>query len=177
LGIEYLHDRCIIYRDLKPENIFLDHKGNVRVGDFGLSRPDMDMNEFAYSFCGSPEYMAPEMLLKVGHTYTVDYYCLGALLYELVTGLPPYYSHNTDAIYESILSEDLTFPEHIKLSSELKDLLFRLLEKHPMNRMGVQSGIKEIFLHPWLKKINMKDLLELKIPPPIKPDILAFNFD
>lgn len=137
----------------------------------------MDMNEFAYSFCGSPEYMAPEMLLKVGHTYTVDYYCLGALLYELVTGLPPYYSHNTDIIYESILSEDLTFPENIKLSSELKDLLQRLLEKHPMNRMGVRSGIKEIFLHPWFKKINMKDLLELKIPPPIKPDILAFNFD
>ena len=73
----------IIYRDIKPENILLDIDGNARIGDFGLSKPDMDINEFAYSFCGSPEYMAPEMLLKVGHTYTVDYYCLGALLYEL----------------------------------------------------------------------------------------------
>lgn len=57
LGIEYLHDRCIIYRDIKPENILLDHEGHVRVGDFGLSKPDMDINEFAYSFCGSPEYI------------------------------------------------------------------------------------------------------------------------
>lgn len=72
------------------------------------------------------------MLLKVGHTYTVDYYCLGALLYELVTGLPPYYSHNTDEIYESILSEDLTFPNHVKITNELRDLLNSLLIKHPM---------------------------------------------
>jgi len=82
----------------------------------------MDVNEFAYSFCGSPEYMPPEMLLKCGHSYPVDYYCLGALLYEviiiytlfwkLVTGLPPFYSHNTDEIYESILSDELTFPQH-----------------------------------------------------------------
>jgi len=79
----------------------------VRIGDFGLSKPDMDINEFAYSFCGSPEYMAPEMLLKVGHTYPVDYYCLGALLYELVTGLPPYYSTDQKILYENILNLDL----------------------------------------------------------------------
>lgn len=107
LCIEYLHTNLIIYRDIKPENILLDHEGHIRVGDFGLSKPDMDINEFAYSFCGSPEYMAPEMLLKVGHTYTVDYYCLGALLFELVTGLPPYYSHNANIIYENILKEEL----------------------------------------------------------------------
>jgi serine/threonine protein kinase len=65
----------------------------------------MDEHEFAYSFCGSPEYMAPEMLLKMGHNSAVDHYCLGALLYELITGLPPYYSHDTDEIYEAILSE------------------------------------------------------------------------
>ena len=79
----------------------------MRIGDFGLSKPDMDINEFAYSFCGSPEYMAPEMLLKVGHTYPVDYYCLGALLYELVTGLPPYYSTDQKILYENILNVDL----------------------------------------------------------------------
>ena len=76
----------------------------MRIGDFGLSKPDMDINEFAYSFCGSPEYMAPEMLLKVGHTYPVDYYCLGALLYELVTGLPPYYSTDQKILYENIFA-------------------------------------------------------------------------
>jgi serine/threonine protein kinase len=172
-----LHEKNIIYRDIKPENIFLDHEGNIRIGDFGLSKPNMDVNEFAYSFCGSPEYMAPEMLLKVGHTYTVDYYCLGALLYELVTGLPPYYSQNTDIIYESILSDDLTFPDHVKLSSDIKNLLRGLLEKHPMNRTGVRSGMKEIFKHSWFKKINLKDLINKKINPPIIPDMLSFNFD
>ncbi len=172
-----MHRRAIIYRDIKPENILLDIDGHIRVGDFGLSKPDMDVNEFAYSFCGSPEYMAPEMLLKVGHTYTVDYYCLGALLYELVTGLPPYYSHNTDEIYESILSEELTFPDHVKLSNDLRGLLKGLLVKHPLNRMGVSGGIKELFAHPWMRKLKVNDILEKKIEPPIKPDILGFNFD
>jgi serum/glucocorticoid-regulated kinase 2 len=138
---------------------------------------DMDVNQLAYSFCGSPEYMAPEMLLKVGHTYTVDYYCLGALLYELVTGLPPYYSHNTEEIYESILSEELHFPEHVKMTPELKSLLRGLLVKHPMNRTGINGGIKEIFKHPWFKKINIRDIADKKIDPPVRPDILAFNFD
>ena len=98
----------MIYRDIKPENILIDNDGHVKIADFGLSKPriheflfflDMGTNDMAYSFCGSPEYMPPEMLLKVGHSYPIDYYCLGALLYELVTGLPPFYSRNTEDIY------------------------------------------------------------------------------
>ena len=84
----YLHSLNVVYRDIKPENILIDIEGHVRIADFGLSKPN--------SFCGSPEYMAPEMLLKVGHNVQVDHYCLGALLYELVTGLPPYYSRDTN---------------------------------------------------------------------------------
>lgn len=121
--------------------------------------------------------MAPEMLLKLGHTYTVDYYCLGALLFELVTGLPPFYSHNTDEIYESILSEELNFPPNVTLSKELRHLLKSLLIKHPVNRLGVNGGIVEIIKHPWFKKINLEELYNKKIKPPIKPDILSFNFD
>ena len=105
LGMFYLHKKRIIYRDIKPENILLDCEGHIRIADFGLSKPNMNELDVAYSFCGSPEYMAPEMLLKAGHNFQLDLYCLGALLYELVIGMPPYYSKDTDQIYNSILSE------------------------------------------------------------------------
>ena len=96
LGIESLHNNNVIYRDIKPENILLDNDGHVKIADFGLSKPNMEYNDMAYSFCGSPEYMPPEMLLKVGHSYPIDYYCLGALLYEVVTGLPPFYAKSSE---------------------------------------------------------------------------------
>ena len=147
LGMQHLHQHFVVYRDIKPENIFLDHEGHAKIGDFGLVKPDMNINEFTYSFCGSAEYMPPEMLLKCGHSYPVDYYCLGALLYEvtlsilinskLVTGLPPFYSLNNDEICERVLTEELMFPSHaFNLSVDLKHLIRGLLKKNPYERMG-----------------------------------------
>ena len=115
----YLHSLDVVYRDIKPENILIDIDGHIRIADFGLSKPNMGREDYAYSFCGSPEYMAPEMLLKTGHNVQVDHYCLGALLYELVTGLPPYYSRVTKEIYVSILNDELTFPDQLTLSPEI----------------------------------------------------------
>lgn len=89
----------MIYRDLKPENVLIDITGHVQLADFGLARPNMTPEACAYSFCGSPEYMAPEMFKNDGHNCLVDYYCLGALLYEFVTGLPPFYSDDKNVIY------------------------------------------------------------------------------
>ena len=82
----------MIYRDLKPENILIDYKGNVKIVDFGLSKKLESSRQKTFSYCGSTEYMAPEMIMKAGHSFAIDYYSLGALLYELVTGLPPFYS-------------------------------------------------------------------------------------
>lgn len=90
----YLHQQNIIYRDLKPENLLINYDGHVKIADFGLSKANMNEREVTYSFCGSTEYMPPEMILREGHSFGVDFYTLGALLYELVTGLPPFYSRN-----------------------------------------------------------------------------------
>ncbi|KAM3133920.1 hypothetical protein pb186bvf_014035 [Paramecium bursaria] len=174
LGMLYLHQVGIIYRDIKPENILVDIDGHIRIADFGLSKIQTE-DEYAYSFCGSPEYMAPEMLLKTGHNYQVDHYCLGALLYELVTGLPPFYSRNTQKIYDSILNENITFPQY--LSTEIKDLMGGLLSKHPSKRLGGKGGLNEIIQHPWFKSINFLDVINKKIDPPLKPQELQLNFD
>ncbi|CAD8205925.1 unnamed protein product [Paramecium octaurelia] len=176
LGMKHLHDRSIIYRDIKPENILIDFDGHVRIADFGLSK-QLDQ-EIAYSFCGSPEYMAPEMLLKQGHNLQLDLYCLGALLYELITGLPPFYSRNTDEIYQRILNQKLSYPQHVQMSPLLKELLNGLLAKNPKNRI---DKIETLLRHPWMTqwgdKYLYKDLLSKKIDPPFKPDCFSFNFD
>ncbi|CAD8155093.1 unnamed protein product [Paramecium pentaurelia] len=177
IGMAYLHSQNIIYRDIKPENILLDLHGHLLLSDFGLSKPNMAPEDFAYSFCGSPEYMAPEMLLKTGHNYLVDCYCLGALLYELVTGLPPFYSHNTQEIYNSILTEQVQFPPYVQISDELKDLIYQLLEKEPSQRIGQSQGVIEILTHPWFADADFEAIVNKKIKPPYKPQPLQYNFD
>ncbi|CAD8093322.1 unnamed protein product [Paramecium sonneborni] len=178
LGMKNLHENNIIYRDIKPENILIDFDGHVRIADFGLSKPNMTDQDIGYSFCGSPEYMAPEMLLKSGHTFQLDLYCLGALLYELVTGLPPYYSRNTEEIYTRILNQKLNFPPQLQMSPQIKDLLNNLLAKNPKNRI---DSIDTLLKHPWMiqwgDKNLYKDILQKKVEPPFKPDHYSFNFD
>jgi serum/glucocorticoid-regulated kinase 2 len=172
----FLHQLNICYRDIKPENILLDYQGHVRIADFGLSKPNMGEREVAYSFCGSPEYMAPEMLRKEGHTLSVDHYCLGVLLYELIVGLPPFYSKDINRIYDSILHEPLTFPKEVDLTAEVKDLLLKLLAKEPRSRLGYKGGLIEILSHPWFHGISLTHVLEKKIPPPFVPDSFRFQF-
>ncbi|CAK73848.1 unnamed protein product (macronuclear) [Paramecium tetraurelia] len=177
IGMAYLHAQNIVYRDIKPENILLDLQGHLLLSDFGLSKPNMSPEDFAYSFCGSPEYMAPEMLLKSGHNYLVDCYCLGALLYELVTGLPPFYSHNTQEIYNSILTEQVLFPPYVQISDLLKDLIYQLLEKDPSQRIGQTQGVIEILTHPWFADADFEAIVNKSIKPPYKPEPLQYNFD
>ncbi|CAD8124688.1 unnamed protein product [Paramecium sonneborni] len=177
LAICYLHQLSIVYRDIKPENVLIDMDGHIRIADFGLSKPNMTEEDYAYSFCGSPEYMAPEMLLNVGHNLQVDHYCLGALLYELVIGIPPYYSKNTEEIYQSILTEELTFPNQFNLTDQIKDLLKGLLCKRPQSRLGSQNGLQELMLHPWFKDFNWILILNKKIQPPFQPNQLQFHYD
>ena len=107
LGFRYMHDLDIVYRDIKPENILIDMDGHVRVADFGLAKVIRE-NERSHSFCGSPEYLCPEMLAGgEGHDRRLDIYSLGVLLFEMLTGLPPFYHEDHSQMFEKILKEDL----------------------------------------------------------------------
>ena len=172
VGLEVLHNKKIAYRDLKPENIVIDIDGHVRITDFGLSK--MNMTENSMSFCGSPEYMSPEVLAGGGHSALVDFYCLGALIYEMLLGAPPFYDKNRNKMFNKILSDKLTFPK--KLSKNCKSLIKGLLEKDPNKRLGF-NGIKEIINHPWCLDIQWEKIKHKEIEPPLVPNLRKSNFD
>ncbi|CDW79087.1 camp-dependent protein kinase catalytic [Stylonychia lemnae] len=176
LALEYLHSQGIFYRDLKPENILLDQEGHVKLADFGISRINFQEKDRSTSFCGSPEYMSPEML-KPGrlHGRSVDYYALGALLYEMLTGLPPHFSENRDEMYRKIIHNNVEFPRY--LSPMAKSILRGLLMKNPEQRLGAKYGIQEIKDHPFCIDINWDDAIQRKLLPPIRPSQKYSNFD
>lgn len=175
LAIEYLHSMDVLYRDLKPENVLLDVDGHVRLTDFGVSKENVSNRAIRSSFCGSPEYMSPEMLGARGHTRAVDFYSLGALLYELLTGLPPFYHPDRATMYRIIQTEEVRFPQY--LSSEACDLLSRLLDKNPSTRLGSKHGSVEIKSHPWCLQIPWERLMLKAKSPPFTPNLRQSNFD
>jgi serine/threonine protein kinase len=129
LAIEHLHKNNICYRDLKPENILVDMDGHIKLTDFGLSRLNVKRNELNTSICGSPEYMCPEMLNQGFYTRMLDFYQIGALLFEILTGLPPNYQENKNQMLKNIVSQEPVYPSH--LSPHARHLLKGLLHKDP----------------------------------------------
>ena len=116
LGLAALHERGLVYRDLKPENVMLDAEGHVRITDFGLAKDGVtspDASGGTKTFCGTPEYLAPELLQDTGHGFAVDWWSFGTLLFEMMCGVPPFYDHNVRVMYEKILSAPLRFPPHL----------------------------------------------------------------
>jgi len=162
---EQLHSKTIVYRDLKPENLILDDKGFLKVCDFGLAKVVTDRT---WTLCGTPDYLAPEIILSKGHNKAVDYWALGILIYEMCAGFVPYYSDDPMEVYQLILAGDLKFPSHFSRAN--MDLITKLLTQNQVKRIGMmKNGIKDIFKHKWFAGFDWTSLLEFKMTPPIQP--------
>jgi len=167
LALEHVHAQNIIYRDLKPENLLLDSDGHIRVTDFGLSKENV-VDDNVKSFCGTPEYLAPEVLKRQKYGKAVDWWSLGTLLYEMISGLPPFYDRNRERMYKKILGAEMRFPAH--MSSEAKSICRGMLTREPQQRLGYR-GAQEIKAHAFYAPLNFDDVLNKRIEPPFKPTV------
>ncbi|TRM68345.1 putative serine/threonine protein kinase [Schizophyllum amplum] len=181
LALEHLHKYNIVYRDLKPENILLDATGHVALCDFGLSKADLRPDELTTTFCGTTEYLAPEILLdEHGYSKIVDFWSLGVLLFEMCCGWSPFYAEDTQQMYKNICFGKIRFPRGV-IGEEGKSFVKGLLTRNPKNRLGATRDADELKEHPFFKSIDWNLLALKQITPPFKPlidsDESTANFD
>jgi len=171
LALGYLHHNKVVYRDLKPENLLLNADGHVCVTDFGLVKENLGHGEFTHTFCGSPEYLAPELLQGKGYGKSVDWWSLGTLIYEMLEGLPPFYDEDVVEMNRRILRQPLYF-DATHFSSTAMSLLEGLLQRDPEKRLGSgPTDYRELAAHPFFSDINWEDLYNRKYEPPFKPHL------
>eukprot|EP01102_Stenamoeba_stenopodia_P010396 TRINITY_DN3125_c0_g1_i2.p1 TRINITY_DN3125_c0_g1~~TRINITY_DN3125_c0_g1_i2.p1 ORF type:complete len:668 (+),score=153.02 TRINITY_DN3125_c0_g1_i2:344-2347(+) len=172
LALGYLHAKHVVYRDLKPENLLLDMDGHVCLTDFGLVKENLGYGDVTHTFCGSPEYLAPEILLGKGYGRAVDWWALGTFIYEMLEGLPPFYDEDVGEMNRKILRQPLYF-DAAHFTPEAMSLLEGLLQRDPEKRLGSgPTDYLEITSHPFFKDINWEDLYNKKVEPSFKPHLL-----
>ena len=167
LMFEYLHSKNVVYRDLKPENLLIDSTGYLKLTDFGFAKT---IEERTYTLCGTPEYLAPEILLQKGHGKPVDWWCLGILVYEMLVGIDPFSDEEPMAVYQNILKGKVKFPSNF--DKDAKSLVKHLLVADLGKRYGnLKGGVNDIKEHRWFNDFDWKKLLQKSLKPPFIPRI------
>ncbi|KAJ1935763.1 Serine/threonine kinase, partial [Kickxella alabastrina] len=170
LGLAYFHKAGIIYRDLKLDNILLDKEGHVKIADYGLCKENMGYGQTTITFCGTPEFMAPEIVLEQRYGRAVDWWAFGVLIYEMILGTSPFHGEDENEIFESILEDEILYP--VRMSRDSVFICQALLEKDPSKRLGSSpNDAEDIMRHSFFAGVNWDDVLNKKIPPPYVPDI------
>merc|ERR1719183_2360937 len=164
---EYCHNKNIVYRDLKPENILINSDGYLKLTDFGFAKV---IEHRTYTLCGTPEYIAPEVLLNKGHGKPVDWWTLGILIYEMIVGYPPFVDEEPMGIYQKILAGKIYFPKYFDKNA--KALVKKLLTAELSKRYGnLKNGVDDIKTHKWFKDCPWEVLLQKEIAAPFKPTV------
>jgi len=177
LSFEYLHSMDVIYRDLKPENLLLEKSGHVKITDFGFAKK---IEHRTYTLCGTPDYLAPEIILNKGHGKPVDWWAMGVLIYEMLAGYPPFYDDEPWGTYQKILDGRIEFPSHFTRSS--RDVVKKLLQADLTKRYGnLKGGARDVKMHPWFSGIEWQAVVRKEARPPIRPVVKSdddtSNFD
>ncbi|KAI1076987.1 kinase-like domain-containing protein [Whalleya microplaca] len=175
--LEYLHEQQggVAYRDLKPENLLLDGQGHVKLVDFGFakrlgSRDDRPVE--TYTLCGTPEYLAPEVIQNKGHTTAVDWWALGILIYEFLTGYPPFWHQNPIEIYKQIIEKPVLFPAEPPVSPNAQDIIRSFCTVDRSRRLGnISGGSQRVKSHPFFQNVDWDALLQRKVRAPIQPKV------
>ncbi|RMZ74746.1 hypothetical protein DV737_g5780, partial [Chaetothyriales sp. CBS 132003] len=181
LALKHLHEHDIVYRDLKPENILLDANGHIALCDFGLSKANLTKNDTTNTFCGTTEYLAPEVLLdEQGYTKMVDFWSLGVLVFEMCCGWSPFYAEDTQQMYKNIAFGKVRFPRDA-LSTEGRNFVKGLLNRNPKHRLGASRDAAELMEHPFFADVDWEALAKKNLVPPFKPKLSSqadtSNFD
>ncbi|XP_074141000.1 serine/threonine-protein kinase N3 isoform X2 [Sminthopsis crassicaudata] len=168
LGLQFLHEKKIVYRDLKLDNLLLNAKGFLKIADFGLCKEGMGFGDRTSTFCGTPEFLAPEVLIDESYTRAVDWWGLGVLLYEMLVGECPFPGDTEEEVFDCIVNEEAPYPHF--LSVEALALIQKLLQKCPEKRLGAgRQDAEEIKVHPFFRSTDWEALLSCRVQPPYVP--------
>ncbi|ROL50868.1 Serine/threonine-protein kinase N2, partial [Anabarilius grahami] len=179
-GLQFLHDNKIVYRDLKLDNLLLDTEGYVKIADFGLCKEGMGHGDRTSTFCGTPEFLAPEVLTDTSYTRAVDWWGLGVLIYEMLVGESPFPGDDEEEVFDSIVNDEVRYPRF--LSTEAIGIMRRLLRRNPERRLGSgERDAEDIKKQPFFRNMDWDALLQRKVPPPFVPALTGkedvSNFD